>query len=360
MKLVCVAYFHGSGGAEKQITMLANSMSEKGHEVHMVILAESSIKFNILESVVIHDLTYCESKNGNKLINRFRAFRKELKSIRPDITINFWFQSAYFCSFLRNSITGKTIYSERGDPGDNEYSGFLGTLRTLSFKKIDGFVFQSDGARDFFDKKIQNRSDVIPNPIKIPSGKFDKPCINRKKKIVTVGRLHPQKNQKLLIKAFNSIKEKIPNYNLEIYGEGELEGELKNQINRLNLEDRVFLMGTRTNILDYIYDASLFVLSSDYEGLPNTLMEAIALGVPCISTDCKPGGAEYLSKNVRSVFITPIDDVNALANKICDVLKLDPDELVRENEINKFRFSHSPVAIFSKWESFLYSVLYKD
>lgn len=356
MKLVFVAYFHGTGGAEKQITMLANSMSEKGHEVHMIILAESINKFNLLDSVVIHDLTECEFKSGNKLINRFKAFKKELKSIRPDITINFWFQSAYFCSLLKKSITGKIIYSERGDPSDNEYNGILGVIRRLAFIRIDGFVFQTEGARDYFNMSIKNRSTIIHNPVVIQEKKFMHPCSTRDKNIITVGRLHKQKNQKLLIQAFSNIADKIPEYRLDIYGDGELEEDLTNLIRNYKLENRIFLKGTVNNIMDYIYKSSLFVLTSNYEGLPNALMEAISLGVPSISTDCSPGGARSLLDQYNYGFLIPRNDVDVLSKKILEVLNKDIDPKILNQDSSNFRNSHSPKITFDKWENFIYKI----
>src|SRR5690606_37218842 len=112
-----------------------------------------------------------------------------------------------------------------------------------------------------------------------------------------VGRLHEQKNQQLLVNAFAKISNEYPDYKLEIFGEGELRDLLEEQISKLNLEGKVILRGTTNTLFDEIIDASLFVLSSDFEGMPNALMEAMSLGLPCISTDCKPGGAKELIEN---------------------------------------------------------------
>ena len=254
---------------------------------------------------------------------------------------------------MSKSITGKVIYSERGDPGDKEYSGLLGIIRKLAFERVDGFVFQSEGARNYFSEKIKNKSTVIHNSVSIPDGIFLKPCINREKKIVTVGRLHPQKNQKLLIDAFARIADDFPEYRLDIYGDGELEERLKEQIKRLGLENRVFLRGTKKNVLDYVYTASTFVLSSNYEGLPNALMEAIAIGVPCISTDCKPGGARTLIQDGINGWIVPRENVTLLAEKIQEVISGKKKNEMLEKEAIKFRKAHSSKAVFDMWEKYI-------
>ena len=353
MKIACIGYLHGAGGAEKQIIMLSNALFERGHEVHLISLAETNSKYDICEGVIVHDLSFSENINGNKILNRYKALKNILMEIKPEVSVNYWLQSAYFCAMMSKSITGKVIYSERGDPGDKEYSGLLGIIRKLAFERVDGFVFQSEGARNYFSEKIKNNSTVIHISVSIPDGIFLKPCINREKKIVTVGRLHPQKNQKLLIDAFARIADDFPEYRLDIYGDGELEERLKEQIKRLGLENRVFLRGTKKNVLDYVYTASTFVLSSNYEGLPNALMEAIAIGVPCISTDCKPGGARTLIQDGINGWIVPRENVTLLAEKIQEVISGKKKNEMLEKEAIKFRKAHSSKAVFDMWEKYI-------
>lgn len=330
--------------------MLANALSERGHEVHLVILVENNSKYDIADKVKIHNLTKVESKKGNKIVNRFHALKNVLKGIRPDVSLHYWLQSAYFCAMMSKSVSGKVIYSERGDPGDLEYKGFLGIVREVAFKRIDGFVFQSEGARDYFKEYIKRKSVIIHNSVSIPEDKYLKPCEIREKKIVNVGRLHPQKNQKLLIHSFSKIASDFPEYILEIYGDGELRGELQKQIDDLGLTERVFLKGTTRSVLDYVYTASLFVLSSDYEGMPNALMEAMAIGVPCISTDCRPGGARTLICDKVNGWITPIEDANMLSSRMRDVLlRGKKNEEIILNAM-KIRESHSEKNVFDDWE----------
>lgn len=355
MKIACIGYLHGAGGAERQIIMLANAMAERGHEVHLLILAANKSQYDVSKDVQIHDLTVVEEYTGNKIINRYKALKRALAEIKPDISVSYWLQSAYYCAMMPNAITGKNIYSERGDPGDKEYSGLLGIVRGLAFKRVDGFVFQSEGARDYFKGSVKKKSVVIHNSVSIPEDKYLKPCEKREKKIITVGRLHPQKNQKLLIDAFARVADTIPEYSLDIYGDGELKAELQKQIDDLGLTERIFLKGTRKNVLDYVYTASLFVLSSDYEGMPNALMEAMAIGVPCISTDCRPGGARTLICDKVNGWITPIGDVNELSSRMRDVLlKHEKNDEIILNAM-KLRKSHSKKSIFDDWEKFFKS-----
>ena len=353
MKIVCVGYLHGAGGAERQIIMLANALAKRKHEVHLIVLVENNSKYSIEQSVIVHDLTAVEKRNGNRIVERFRALKSELAKIQPDVSIHYWLQSAYMCAMMKKSITGHVIYSERGDPGDAEYKGVLGIVRFLAFRRVDGFVFQSEGARDYFKGRVVKKSVVIRNSVEIPEGRFLEPCQNREKKIVNVGRLHPQKNQQLLINSFAKIANQFPEYILEIYGDGELKESLQEQIDQLGLHDRIYLKGITQNILEKVYTASLFVLTSDYEGMPNALMEAMAVGVPCISTDCRPGGARELIENGKNGWIVPVNNVDALSDKIRNVLNTLSESGNIAKKAIEIRHTYSSYIVFNRWDRFL-------
>ena len=354
MKVATIAYLHGAGGAERQILMLSNYLVEKNHEVHLVILNEFNTRYAINDKVIQHDLSRSES-GRLRIIKRWKLLYNELKQIMPDVSVNFNFQSVYFEALMPQKVCGKIIYSERGDPYDKEYSGLLGILRTLSFKRTEGFVFQSEGARDYFDESVRKRSIVIHNPVSIPENKY-KGNVIREKKIVSVGRLHPQKNQRLLIDAFSEVHKFYPEYRLEIFGDGKLHGELTSQIEQLGLQECATIYPSRKDIWDCIFNATIFVLTSDYEGMPNVLMEAMALGVPCISTDCRPGGARTLIEDGENGYIVPLRDVNALSSKIIYLLA---NKNIAERIASKGRnivIGHTPDAIFEKWENFIYEL----
>lgn len=351
MKIVFLAYLHGFGGAEKQIVMLANAMAERGHDVTLISICADNNCYT-LDSRVKYIFLPDRETNALRIITRFQDIKKELIGIKPAVTVNFWFQSAYMAALMNKTITGKVIYSERGDPGDKEYSGVLGLIRKLTLPRIDGFVFQSKGAQSYFDNKVQQRSVVIPNPVFLSAE--DCPAVReRRKTIVNVGRLHSQKNQELLIDAFAEIADKIPEYTLEIYGDGELKMALQTKIDSLALTNRVFLKGTSKQIHRLIYDASLFVLSSDYEGIPNTLLEAMSLGIPCISTDCRPGGAREIIEDGVDGTIVPVCDKEKLSNAILTALlhtnRVEKMAMVAKRNMSRY----APNQIYSKWNQFM-------
>lgn len=218
---------------------------------------------------------------------------------------------------------------------------------------MDGLVFQSEGARDFFDGSVKKKSVVIHNSVNVLQEKYPVPSV-REKRIVNVGRLHPQKNQKLLVDAFAKISKSFPDYKLEIYGDGELHDKLQKQIIDLGLKDRIVIYPSRKDLWDCIYKASLFVLSSDYEGMPNALMEAMALGLPCISTDCRPGGAKTLINEGENGYIVPLGDVDALAKKMEYMLSYKEDVERMAQNARHLQDTHSDKAIFDMWNKFLH------
>ena len=358
MKIVTVGYLHGAGGAERQIILLSNQLAMRGHEVVLCVLAENKSTYTIDERVRVVDLSEveCSARSSiGKILKRLIAFRKLIKKEKPDVVINYNLQSAYFCLTLSTKQRGKVVYSERGDPYDAEYSGLLGKIRDLTVPRMDGLVFQSEGARDFFDDRVKRKSVVIHNSVNVPQDKYPIPDV-REKRIVNVGRLHPQKNQKLLIDAFAKIAGAFPEYVLDIYGDGELHDELQEQINSCGLVDRVILHPSRKDIWDCIYKASLFVLTSDYEGMPNALMEAMALGLPCISTDCRPGGARTLIEDGINGFVVPLRQTDSLAQTMA--LCLSDSKLSEKIAMNARKLSetHSEKVLFDKWDQFVMDI----
>ena len=154
--------------------------------------------------------------------------------------------------------------------------------------------------------------------------------------IVSAGRLAPQKNQKMLITAFSKIANQYPDYNLTIYGEGALRQFLEQQISDLGLQERVFLPGNITDLHTQIKTSAFFVMSSDFEGMPNALIEAMALGLPCISTDCPCGGPKTLIREKENGLLIEVGDSDALADAMATLI---------ENQSLAFEMGQNAVAI---------------
>ena len=356
MKLALIAYLHGYGGAERQIVLLANEMKARGHETHLVVLCDNKSPYKIEPSVIVHDLSGSEGNGKFRIMKRYCLFKKEMQKIKPDITINYNLQGAYFSLLAGRKICGKILYSERSDPYDSHYSGLLGKVRDITCNHLDAFVFQSEGAKEFFHLSSKQKAIVIHNSVVVPQDKYPIPSA-RDNRIVTVGRLHSQKNPQLLVDAFALIADKYPDLTLEFYGDGLLKEEIQSKINAMGLTERVHLHASRKDIFNCIRTARLFVLTSDYEGMPNALMEAMALGLPCISTDCRPGGARTLIESGKNGIIVPPRNVNALAEKMKYMLENPREAELMAIEAYKIGTTHTNVVTFDKWNQFLISIL---
>lgn len=347
-EIVLIGYFPGFGGAEKSMIMVANSLARMGNHVTIISLKDNNVVYDMDKRIKYIFIGDRGMYKFDKQFNRFIKLKEVLFGIKPNIIISFWLQPAIFAAIISKLYGYKNIYSERGDPGDKEYNGLIGIVRKIIFPLIDGFIFQSTGAKRYFCENIQRKSIIIPNPVYINFNDYEIPNV-RKKIIINVGRLHNQKNQKLLIEAFSYIEKEFPEYQMHIYGEGELKFQLQELISRLELSEKVYLMGTTKDISKKIVESSLFVLSSDYEGMPNALLEAMALGVPCISADCPPGGPSDLISHGKNGLLFPTKNTQELANCIRRILS---DEGFGEQlaiNAKQICYTHSADKILSQW-----------
>lgn len=353
LKIVLIGKLWGVGGAEKSLVMLANSLAERNHDVTLLAMEKGDIFYPVHEDVNIKYIADQGSIGIIRRMHRLKQIIKVLKEIKPDIAICF----GMLVGVIGPKLLGiKTIYSERGNPGTKSNKSIIGLVRSLIFPWLDGFVFQLEGAKNFFSKKVQNKSTVIPNPVYMKYDDYDIPE-KREKVIVNVGRLHSQKNQRLLISAFNEVVDEFPDYKLHIYGQdGGLESELKKYVKDLNLERKVLFLGTTDKLWDEIVTASMFVLSSDYEGMPNALMEAMALGIPSVSTDCPPGGPAALITHKKNGLLCPVGDVEALTECMRLVLSSKQNSEKMGLEAKKICYTHTVQEIMNKWNNYLIKV----
>ena len=320
MKCLFVASNMNFGGAERVMSILSNAWCDKGCEVKILLTGTpAQSKYTLSKQV---ELISCFSDTKKAIVPHLaivKAVRSLCKLWKPDVVISFYNDIAALSAVAITGLHIPLIYSERNDPNRTNQRPIDQVYRKIVENRADKIVFQTKGAQACYPPKVQKKSVVILNPLDtsaFPTHDFS----HEKKEIVTVGRLEPQKNQKLLINAFSLIADEFPDYNLIIYGEGSLRGELESHIEQLNLQERVLLPGAKEGIQEYIKDASLFVLSSDYEGIPNALIEAMAIGLPCISTDCSPGGARALIDNNVSGVIVPCGDSNELTQQMVRLL----------------------------------------
>ena len=344
------------GGAERVVCNNANYLAGLGHSVTILTMSDDDPTYPLHSETKRFALILKSERKGfiYNSIKRFFRFVKYIRSNSPDIYVVMLPLTTIMLLMLKWITDSPVIAAERNNPAS--YTRNIKRLLRFTASKADGWVFQTEEARDWYGKTTgKAKVQIIPNAIN-PDFIREPYRGERKKTIVTAGRLTEQKNHVLLLKAFAIISQKFTDYQLIIYGGGNLKDKIEETVKLLNIEDRVILPGYTTNIGDKIKDASLFVLSSDFEGMPNALMEAMALGLPCVSTDCKGGGARFLINDGKNGLLTPIGDVNALANAMDRMLSNRKFAEQCGEEAHKICEQLAPEKIYSEWENFIIEI----
>lgn len=315
----------GSGGAERVISSLANELVQRGYNVSIVLVIVREQKYVIDHRVSIHCLDCIEDQDKpvvKRCLLRFSKLRRIMKQLNPDVVISFLSENNIDVCLSAIGLKIPVIVSERNDPAVDPASRLKQILRRFAYLRANGFVFQTPDARSYFSHRIQKKSTIILNPL--TSTIAEAFHGEREKRIVAVGRLAHQKNYPALLESFSGFSKKYPEYVLDIFGQGPLEQSLQKQIHAMELDGAVTLKGFCADVHNAIRKASIYVLSSDFEGMPNTLIEAMSLGLPCISTDCPCGGPRMLIQNGENGILVPVGDAVALENAM-STLAADPD-----------------------------------
>lgn len=342
------------GGAERVVCNLSNYLSGR-HNVTILTMSDDTSAYHLDSNVNRVSLI----KNGEsnnffiKNLRRIIRFRSYIKNSDADIYLVMLPGTINIMLAHRRTIKVPIIVSERCDPQARyESSKLRKWIMKKLYPKADGFVFQTKDAMDYYEEIIKNRGIVIPNAI---NQEFVREPFKgiRKKSIVSAGRFTDQKNFGLLIEAFSRITDKYPDYDLIIYGNGPQKNELMSLVKELKLGNKVKFPGYVKNFGDHIIDASLFVLSSNYEGMPNALMEAMALGLPCISTDCPVGGPNFLISNRENGLLVPVNKVEELSKAMEKVLSDENIAFRMGGNARNISNTLSSENIYGQWESYI-------
>ena len=361
MNILCYMNNLYKGGAERVMSVLASGLSQLGHTVTVVTDYCDDADFPLGEAVhrVVLEGQYVDHEGKGRLrrnLRRILQLRRLCRERETDVVVSFM-EDAYSRALLATrGLDTKCLISIRTDPKELLQSKKRWLQMHLLAPLAEGCVFQTEQARRCLPKRLQRKSRIIVNPV---SERFyeTSPGAMQEKRVVACGRLEQQKRFDLLMDAFCKVCDDFPEYILEIYGTGWLEEDLQQQIDDLERADRIRLMGRQENIPDAIKAASLFVLSSDYEGLPNALMEAMALGLPVVSTDCSGGGARTLIENGRDGLIVPCDDADALAAAIRESLSDPAAAKARGDRAKEKAQTFRTAAVAAQWEAYLKEIV---
>lgn len=313
MKIIFIIPNMTGGGTERVISLLSDEYVKKGFDVAVMQFAGYEHAYQLNGKV--EDFSVAPKSNGNPfiMVRRLAAMRRYFRKNPDSHIFAFCVMGAVFAVMTTWGMKIPVMVAERNSPD----SCNVKALRNWAYRRAGRITFQTADGIAYFPEEIAKKAVVIPNPV---DPDMPEACTgSRSRRIVTAGRLHKQKNHALLLEAFAEFSKRFPDYELHIYGEGELEGRLKEQAARLQIASRVVWHGFCPDVRERIRDAAMFVLSSDYEGISNSMLEALSMGIPTISTDCPIGGARIYIVQGESGLLVPVGDKEAMAGAMCRI-----------------------------------------
>ena len=291
------------------------------------------------------------------LQERKRKLERIWKELKPDVILSFIGKNNIMALSTATREDIKVVVSVRADP-NMEYNTFsLKTSVLATFGKAAGIVVQTTGARDWFPAFLQKKCVILPNSLN-PSFIRKRYVGIREKKIVMVGRLDANKNQAMVMEAFKeATKDKHSDYKLVIYGDGPDRLKLQNLAISLKIDSKVEFKGMVKHVAEHIEKASIYILASSQEGMPNSLIEAMSLGLACISTNCPCGGPADLIVDGINGLLVPVGDVNAMTEAM---EKLLGNEVLAEslgNAAMRIQEKYAPDVVNAKWKEYLDNIM---
>ncbi len=352
MKVFLIIRYLDYSGAPKMFLWVARSLTERGYDVTICTLNTSS-DIKVPPNLKWIDLT----QDNLGFWGKIRKLRKIIRQGEYDVSISFLLDGNVYNTLICYGLKTKSVICERNDPFKPHY--YKLKFWKPWFRLADGAVFQLPKVADFYSN-IRGPIAVIPNPIMPPSVIVETPFVERENVIITMGRMDlVQKRQDVLIKAFSEFVKDYPSYKLMIYGGSDIEGsekKIKRLIEELKVNDSVTLAGVTRNAAETMKKAKIFVLTSDFEGIPNSLIEAMSIGMPCLSTDCRPGGAKLLIDNGKNGLLVPTGDIGQLTENMRWMVEhpLECDKMGKEARKVVEYFSEKITT--AKWENYLWKL----
>jgi len=345
------------GGAERVMSILSNEFALRDKVVCICCMAEKeeSLKsFSITSGV---RCVYLGGKSFSKfgLLKRQFGLRKLVKGFKPDIIIPFMVYNAIQVIMSTVAIRVPIVVRITNTLESEISTRFLKRWARLLLKKITGVVYQHQEQKEEFTEHISKPNTIIHNPIET-NPLWIKEKDYSQKRIISVGRIENQKNYPLLLKSFAKIVTDYPDWTLEICGEGLLETEIKNEAARLHLHNKVRFSGYVVDVFERMHNASVFILSSSYEGMPNALIEAMCMGCACITTDSS-GAVRTLIEDGINGIIVPSEGLESLSNAMCRLLSDDKIRKQIGQEATKLRDKFNVSIVTDEWEDFINTLI---
>ena len=304
-KILFVIPSLSNGGAEKVVSKISSGLVNKGYDVTLLTFFDCEKEYLIDGKVKRINLSKGYEKDYNSIntLKRFKLIRKVINEIEPDFIFPFLNHVCIytFISCIFSKYRKRIVFTERcNQKFTNKRNRLVKNLCQVFVKRI---LVQNNGQKLDLSKRNQRKTCVIANPIDSVYLDYKKNSVDECKNIISLGRLSDQKDYPLAIETFSSVLKKYPNLTYHIFGKGENEDKLRKLIKEKNLENKVVLEGFTTNIDDIYKNAGMFLMTSKFEGMPNALAESLAVGLPCISSDCDFGPSDLIENESMGILV---------------------------------------------------------
>lgn len=353
-RIVCHITGLKSGGAERVLCLLANGWAEKGHCVTLVVLDEAVSHYPLHPAIRLVSLgSYGVSASfwgGLKAnIRRIIRLRRVLQAAQADVVIGFTTMCNITAYFANRGRKATLLLAERRNPASFPLSRVWQWLNDYAYNRADALVLQTEGVRRYF-QQYKTPQYVLKNPLQWPETVPQKDP-NAPPIVVSVGRLDGHKNFELLLEAFAQVA--VAPWQLHIIGgDGGSLVALKKKAQTLGIAEKVHFLGVRTDVFERLSQAAIFAFPSKTEGYPNALLEAMATGLPPLSTDCDFGPADLIIHGDNG-FLVPNGDLKAFAYHLKWLMS---DADLREKmgkKAQQIRQAHNLNTIVEAWENLI-------
>lgn len=321
MRLLIYIHSLENGGAERVVANLANYWVSIGWDVTVVTVAPTAQDFYRLDLAVKRESLNLAGGNPGVLsgfvrtVRRVQALRCMLQRVQPDIALSAMQTANVILAMASRGMPGLcAIGSEHNFPPKAPTGLIWETMRRHAYGHLTAVVALTQECASWLAAHSHaRRIPVIPNPVRWPLSKHEPSinpaicCASGRQILLGVGRLSSEKNFSALIDIFSRLASKHPAWDLVIIGDGPLSGALRVQVQAAGLQQRVFLPGRVGNVGDWYERAALYVMSSHFEGFPNTLVEAMSYGLPAVSFDCDTGPRDIIRHDIDGFLVTPAD-----------------------------------------------------
>ena len=316
-RITVIASKLGGGGAERVASLLTNYLAEQGHTVQFIAAHLDKREYPLNEEVTYTAIQTNHKNSILRLLERSGKITKAVKEFHSDAVYSF---ITYDLISLVNAPGIDVIPSMRAAPEVSDRKFIYRHLRRYVFHRAKYVVFQTEGAKSAYDQKIQSKGVIIPNPLTSDLGEWNEE--EHSNTMIAACRISTSKNIPMMLEAFKKFHEIHPEYTLEIYGDGDpasYKTKMEDLCKELGADSYIHFMGHTSQIHELMRTSAAFLQTSDYEGLSNSMLEAMSVGIPCVITDCAPGGARAFITNEETGMLVRRGDVQGMAGAMCKV-----------------------------------------